>query len=105
MLYDLRGRRIIQLFQAHSGEIRTLNFSPKNYYLLTASYDHTVKLFDIQGDLTRKLESAEIAQLKDRVVQTAWHPTDYNFVTTCADGTATLWTIPSYSADNGKNFD
>lgn len=92
--FDLRGGRVIQLFQPHTEEVRTLNFSPKNYYLLTASYDHKIKLFDIQGDLTNKLASVEVAELSDRVVQTAWHPTDYNFVTTCADGTATLWTIP-----------
>lgn len=103
MFYDLRCRRVIQLFQPHTAEIRSLNFSPKNYYLLTSSYDHKVKLFDIQGDLTNKLTSVDVAELGDRVVQTAWHPTDYNFVTTCADGTATLWTIPIDFSSEAEN--
>lgn len=96
MLYDVRGRRIVQQFQAHEDEIRTLNFSPNSYYLLTGSYDHKVKLTDLQGQLTDRLPIVEVAELDDKVVQTAWHPVDYNFVTTCANGSATLWTIPSF---------
>lgn len=92
MLHDIRGKQTIQIFQAHEGEIRTLNFGPKCYYLLTASYDGQVKLMDIQGDLSRPLPNVTLAQLNDKVIQTAWHPKEYNFVTTCADGTATLWT-------------
>jgi len=101
MLYDVRGGRVVQLFRAHDDEIRTLNYSPKSYYLLTASYDCKVKLVDLQGDLTRRLPSVDIAQLSDKVVQTAWHPIDYNFVTTSADGHATLWTIPEWT-ENGE---
>lgn len=96
MLYDIRGARVVQLFQAHEDEIRTVNFSPKSYYLMTASYDRKVKLMDLQGDLTRKLPCVEIAELDDKVVQTAWHPDDYTFVTTCADGSATLWAMPGF---------
>lgn len=95
MLHDIRGNRVIQSLTAHQDDIRTLNFSPKCYYLLTASYDGTIKLMDIQGNLTRRLPTVNIASLPDKVVQTAWHPLDYNFVTTCADGSATLWTMPS----------
>lgn len=94
MLYELRGGRIIQVFKPHSGEIRTLNFSPKSYYLLTGGYDRKIKLMDLQGDLTRELPRVELCQLEDKIIQTAWHPTDYSFVNTCADGSFTLWTLP-----------
>lgn len=94
MLYDIRGGKTIQLFKAHNDEIRSLNFSPKTYYLLTASYDCKVKLLDLQGNLTKKLPSVEVVTLSDKVVQAAWHPNEYNFVTTSADGSAILWTMP-----------
>lgn len=102
MLYDIRGSRIVQLFKAHEDEIRTLNFSPKSYYLLTGSYDHKVKLMDLQGDLTGPLPSVDITQLNGKVVQTAWHPDDYSFVTTSADGSATLWTMPEMGSCSNK---
>lgn len=96
MLYDLRAGKRLQIFQAHEDDIRTLNFSPKSYYLLTGSYDGSVRLFDIQGQLTSPLHGVQVAQLADKCVQTSWHPHEYSFVTTCADGTATLWTIPNF---------
>lgn len=94
MLYDVRGGKTVQILKAHDDEIRTLNFSPKTYYLLTASYDCKVKLLDLQGDLTKKLLNVDVAVLNDKVVQAAWHPNEYNFVTTSADGFATLWAMP-----------
>lgn len=94
MLYDIRGGKILQLFKAHEDEIRSINFSPKSYYLLTAGYDRKIKLMDLQGELSRRLPCVELGELADKVVQTAWHPTDYSFVATGADGTATLWAMP-----------
>jgi WD40 repeat protein len=97
MLFDVRSERTIQSFQAHQDEIRALNFSPNSYYILTGSYDGTVKLTDLQGSLLEPLPAVQVAELADKVVQVAWHPTDYNFVTTCASGNATLWAIPDFN--------
>lgn len=94
MLYDINSGRVVQSFKAHDDEIRTLNFSPKSYYLLTGGYDNKIKLMDLQGDLTNKLPTVDIGNFNNKIVQTAWHPTDYNFITTCANGTATLWALP-----------
>lgn len=95
MLYELRGGRIIQLFKPHSDEIRSINFSPKSYYLLTTGYDGKIKLIDIQGDLGGNLPGVEVCQMDDKVIQTAWHPTEYNFVSTCAEGSFALWILPT----------
>lgn len=94
MFHDLRGGKLLQQMKLHDDEIRTLNFSPNSYYLLTGGYDGKLKLLDLQGDLTKKLPLVEIAELSDKVVQTAWHPSEYNFVVTSSDGSASLWTIP-----------
>lgn len=94
MLYELRGGRIIQSFKPHDDEIRSVNFSPKSYYLVTTGYDGKVKLFDIQGNLGGKLPGVEVCRMNDKIVQTAWHPTEYNFVSTCAEGSFCLWVLP-----------
>lgn len=95
MLYDIRGSRIIQTFRPHDDEIRTINFSPKSYYLLTGGYDGRVVLSDLQGDLTAPLPLACVAESDDKIVQAKWHPSDFTFVTTSADKSATLWALPT----------
>ncbi|XP_022253242.1 WD repeat-containing protein 47-like [Limulus polyphemus] len=91
MLYDVTGGKIIQCFQPHTAEIRTIRFSPKAYYLLTGSYDHKVVLSDLQGDLSQPIPNVVIAEHGDKVLQARWHPSDFSILTTSADKSVTLW--------------
>ncbi|XP_022239191.1 WD repeat-containing protein 47-like [Limulus polyphemus] len=91
MLYDVTGGKIIQCFQPHSAEIRTIRFSPKAYYLLTGSYDHKVVLSDLQGDLSQPIPNVVVAEHEDKVIQARWHPTDFSILTTSADKSVILW--------------
>ncbi|XP_076352495.1 WD repeat-containing protein 47-like isoform X1 [Tachypleus tridentatus] len=91
MLYDLTGKKVIQCFQPHTAEIRTVRFSPKAYYLLTGSFDKKVILSDMQGDLSQPIPSVVIAELKNKVIQARWHPSEFSILTTSADKSATLW--------------
>lgn len=94
VLYDIRGNRPIQCFKPHSADIRSIRFSPSAYYLLTAGYDNKLVLTDLQGDLTLPLPSVVVAQHSDKVISGRWHPTDFSFLSTSADKTATLWALP-----------
>ncbi|CAK1554191.1 unnamed protein product [Leptosia nina] len=93
-LHDVRGSRSLQRFTVHSSDVRSVRFSPGAYYLLTAGYDGRVMLTDLQGDLTCALSSVAIARHPDKVISARWHPDDFSFLSTSADKTAVLWTIP-----------
>ncbi|XP_030375825.1 WD repeat-containing protein 47 [Scaptodrosophila lebanonensis] len=94
VLYDIRGDRPIQRFHPHGAEIRSVRFSPSAYYMLTCSYDNTIKLTDLQGDLAHELSSVVVAEHKDKAITVRWHPTEFSFVSTSADKTASLWALP-----------
>lgn len=46
------------------------------------------------GDLTCALPSVPVARHPDKVISARWHPDDFSFLSTSADKTAVLWTIP-----------
>ncbi|KAF5295460.1 hypothetical protein FQR65_LT10448 [Abscondita terminalis] len=94
VLYDIRGGRSVQTFKPHSADVRSIRFSPSAYYLLTGGYDNKLVLTDLQGDLTLPLPSVVVAQHQDKVISGRWHPSEFSFLSTSADKTATLWALP-----------
>ncbi|CAH0545912.1 unnamed protein product [Brassicogethes aeneus] len=94
VLYDIRGGRNVQCFKPHSSDVRSIRFSPSAYYLLSAGYDNKLVLTDLQGDLTLPLPSVVVAQHADKAISGRWHPSEFSFLSTSADKTATLWALP-----------
>uniref|UniRef100_A0A914Z8G7 CTLH domain-containing protein n=1 Tax=Panagrolaimus superbus TaxID=310955 RepID=A0A914Z8G7_9BILA len=94
MLYDITGGRVIQTFRPHGDEVRTVRFSNAAYYLLSGSYDRRIVITDMRGDLTNPLMYLPVAEHNDKIIQCRWHPQDFTFLSTSADRTVVLWSLP-----------
>ncbi|KAI3415756.1 hypothetical protein GPALN_005340 [Globodera pallida] len=95
MLYDISGGRTVQIFRPHGDEVRTVRFSNAAYYLLSGSYDKRIVITDMRGNLTEPLPYLPVSEHRDKVIQCRWHPRDFVFLSTSADKTAVLWSLPS----------
>lgn len=101
-LYDIRGSRIVQIYKPHTSDIRSVRFSANAYYLLTSSYDNKVIITDLHGDLTKPLSWSVVAQHNDKIIQAKWHPNQMAFITTSADRTSIVWSLPSAMLANAS---
>ena len=73
-------------------EIRSISFSPDGKFLLSGSFDHKIKLFDVNNDfnLLGALEH------EDKVVSAKWHPDIPIIISTSADKSARVWIPQNY---------
>ena len=73
-------------------EIRSISFSPDGKFLLSGSFDHKIKLFDVNNDfnLLGALEH------EDKVVSAKWHPNIPIIISTSADKSARVWIPQNY---------
>ena len=90
-LWNYEGGLIKEIKKSNN-EIRNVNFSPDGRYLLSAGFDGTIKLFDVNDEFKfcGKLEH------DDKVVSAKWHPDLPFILSTSADKTAKLWEPKNY---------
>jgi WD40 repeat protein len=75
----------------HGWIIARASFSPDGRYVLTASFDHTARVWDAATaePVTPPLQHS------DWVMHAAFSPDGRRVVTASADGTARVWALPS----------
>ena len=92
LLYDLTAGRTLQNFRLHRSDCRSIRFSHDSNYLLTGSYDCTVSIMHLAGNLEANVpKHYTVAEHTDKVIQCRWHPTENIFLSSSADRTCVLW--------------
>ena len=80
--YPLSSRRL------HDNECRSVRFSPDGQFLLTGSYDHSVR-----ATLVSSMRSEVVATHRDKVIQCRWHPSGQVCASTGVDRKACFWRV------------
>ena len=82
----------------HTGEVSSLAFKPNSYLLASASYDDTVRIWDV-GDNTNLRHVRTLRGHTGSVISVAWSPDGRTLASGSSDGTVRLW-----NPNNGINF-
>jgi WD40 repeat protein len=74
----------------HSGSVRMIDFDRSNQFLASASFDKTIKVFDVStaaGSTAATLDSVHT----DRIVSVCWNPVSDVLVSCGTDSAVVLW--------------
>ncbi len=85
-LYNADGQLIMQ-FTGHTTTVYSVAFAPSENYILTASWDHTARLWDVQSGQTIRT----FANHLDKIWTAALSPDGKYLLTGSNDKTARLW--------------
>ncbi|WP_229425988.1 WD40 domain-containing protein [Lusitaniella coriacea] len=100
-LWDLSGHKLAE-FEAHQDEINSVNFSPNDQYLVTASEDGTAQIWDI---LEEPFLKETFFQGQRHPVKTAIFSPDGKFLAIAgANGTIKLWDVSGLYWNRSKGI-
>ena len=91
-LYNNLEEKIVKEIKPSDKEIRACNFSKDGKFLMTASFDKKISIFDINDDM----KLVKYLEHDDRAVNCKWHPDKPIIASSSADNTVRIWTPKVY---------
>ena len=91
-LYNNLEEKIVKEIKTSDKEIRACNFSKDGKFLMTASFDKKISIFDINDDM----KLVKYLEHNDRAVNCKWHPDKPIIASSSADNTVRIWTPKVY---------
>ena len=91
-LYNNLEEKVVKEIKTSDKEIRACNFSKDGKFLMTASFDKKISIFDINDDM----KLVKYLEHDDRAVNCKWHPDKPIIASSSADNTVRIWTPKVY---------
>ena len=91
-LYNNLEEKVVKEIKPSDKEIRACNFSKDGKFLMTASFDKKISIFDINDDM----KLVKYLEHDDRAVNCKWHPDKPIIASSSADNTVRIWTPKVY---------
>ena len=92
VLYNTIKETVVREIKASEKEIRAVNISKDGKFLMIASFDKKISIFDINDDL----KLVKYLEHDDRAVNCKWHPDKPIISSSSADNTVRIWTPKVY---------
>jgi len=92
VLYSTIKETVVREIKASEKEIRVVNISKDGKFLMIASFDKKISIFDINDDL----KLVKYLEHDDRAVNCKWHPDKPIISSSSADNTVRIWTPKVY---------
>ena len=92
VLYSTIKETVVREIKASEKEIRAVNISKDGKFLMIASFNKKISIFDINDDL----KLVKYLEHDDRAVNCKWHPDKPIISSSSADNTVRIWTPKVY---------
>ena len=96
-VWSVQTGQLLDQLAGHEGPVSSLAFSPDGSTLVSGSWDHTVRTWDIFS----RTQSSEPLQLQSDVLCVAFRPDSRQIAVSSLDGSLTFWSVTSAAQESG----
>ncbi|KAF2871108.1 WD40-repeat-containing domain protein [Massariosphaeria phaeospora] len=96
-IWSVQTGQMLDRLSGHEGPVSSLAFAPDGSTLVSGSWDHTVRLWNIFA----RTQTSEPLQLMADVLRVAFRPDSKQVAVTTLDGQLTFWSVSDASQEGG----
>ncbi|KAK2624043.1 hypothetical protein QTJ16_006677 [Diplocarpon rosae] len=96
-VWDVRTGQLLDRLSGHEGPVSTLAFAPNGGVVVSGSWDHTVRIWE----LFNRTQTSEPLQLQADVLDVAFRPDSLQLAVSTLDGQLTFWSVSEAQQQSG----
>ncbi|OCK80598.1 WD40 repeat-like protein [Lepidopterella palustris CBS 459.81] len=96
-IWSVQTGQLLDQLHGHEGPVSSLSFAPNGGTLVSGSWDHTVRVWNIFA----RTQTSEPLQLVSDVLSVAFRPDSKQIAVTTLDGQLTFWSVSEAAQQNG----